>query len=70
MAGFVSPETAANLGIFVYRRMLNRKSKLGSLVLFTVLCLGSLPVFGSESDIHIPDLKTVSFFGGSLTGMK
>ncbi len=49
--------------------MLNRKSKLGSLVLFTLLCLGSLPGFASESDIRIPDLKTVSFFGGSLSGM-
>ena len=36
-----------------------------------LLALATLatPAFASESDIHIPDLKSVNFFGGSLSGM-
>ena len=51
--------------------MLNRKSKLGHLALFTLLGLGSLPTFGSEADIVIPPVSSVSFhiFGSDVSGM-
>jgi len=41
--------------------------KAGALAL--LLAASVTPAFASESDIHIPDLTSVSFFNGSLTGM-
>ena len=51
--------------------MLNRKSKLGNLAIFILLCLSSLPTFAGEADIKIPDLGSVAFnlFGAHVTGM-
>jgi K(+)-stimulated pyrophosphate-energized sodium pump len=37
--------------------------------LATALAASAVPAFASEADIKIPDLTSVSFFGGSLTGM-
>jgi K(+)-stimulated pyrophosphate-energized sodium pump len=48
--------------------MLTRHTtKLGGLLL--TLASLTTPAFASEADIKIPDLTTVTFFGGSLTGM-
>ena len=41
--------------------------QLGALLL--TLAATASPAFASESDIKIPDLKSVNFFNGSLTGM-
>ncbi len=69
--GVVSLKTVANDGYYFNERMLNRKSNFGSLALFTLLCLGSLPVFGSEADIKIPPVSSVTFqiFGSDVSGM-
>jgi K(+)-stimulated pyrophosphate-energized sodium pump len=42
-------------------------TKLGGLLLAAAAL--ATPAFASEADIKIPDLTTVTFFGGSLTGM-
>ncbi len=51
--------------------MLNRKLKFGLPVLFTLFGLSSRPVFGSEADIKIPPVSSVSFhiFGSDVSGM-
>src|SRR5687767_7221501 len=38
-------------------------------VLATALAAFATPAFAGEADIKIPDLRSVQFFGGSLSGM-
>jgi K(+)-stimulated pyrophosphate-energized sodium pump len=39
-----------------------------AVVLAAALAAFTVPAFASESDIHIPDLKSVNFFDGALSG--
>src|SRR3954470_24026310 len=48
--------------------MLNNHPWKQAGVLATALAGFATPAFASESDIHIPDLKSVSFFNGALSG--
>src|SRR3954468_20036955 len=48
--------------------MLNNHPWKQAGVVATALAGFATPAFASESDIHIPDLKSVSFFNGSLSG--
>src|SRR3954468_1939140 len=48
--------------------MLNNHPWKQAGVVATALAGFATPAFASESDIHIPDLKSVSFFNGALSG--